>query len=70
MIETLDLICSSTCPDIIPLLSQGESFLDSLERSLLYFLRHGSKVHILGIQPFAFTKFNRAILLLEGLLGE
>lgn len=70
MVEYLDLLCSITSPDIIPLLSQGDDFLDALEISLLSFLRHGSMAHVLGLQPYAFVQFNRAVLLLEGLLSK
>ena len=70
MIENLDLICSSTSQDIVPLLSQGDSFLDSLERAMLAFLRHGCMTHILGLEPFGFVQFNRAVVLLNGLLSE
>ena len=70
LIENLDLICSSTSQDIVPLLAQGDSFLDALEHALLAFLRHGCVTHILGLEPFAFVQFNRAIVLLNGLLSK
>ena len=70
LIEYLDLICQTTNHDLIPLISQGDLFLESLEHAMLSFLRHGCMTHILGLQPYSFNQFNRAVILLEGLLGK
>ena len=62
------MLVSKVSPDITPLLSGADMFLDSLEKALLEFLRHGALSHVLGVAPFAFVYFSRAVTLIEGLL--
>ena len=62
------MLVSKVSPDITPLLSGSDVFLDSLEKALLEFLRHGALCHVLGVAPFAFVYFSRAVALIEGLL--
>ena len=68
LIEYLDMMISKVSPDITPLLSGSDLFLDSLEKAFLEFIRIGAMNHVLGTAPFAFTHFTRAITLIEGLL--
>ena len=64
------MIVSKISPDITPLLSGSDMFLDGLEKAFLEFIRHGALNHVLGTAPFAFAYFSRAVTLLEGLLCE
>ena len=62
------MLVAKVSPDITPLLSGSDLFLDSLEKAFLEFLRNGAMNHVLGTAPFAFNHFTRAITLIEGLL--
>ena len=70
LIEYLDMLVSKINPDITPLLSGSDLFLDSLEKAFLEYMRHGALCHVLGAAPFAFTHFSRAVTLIESLLCE
>ena len=70
MIEMFDHLCRQISPDVIPLVAGGDSLIDAVEKALLYFIRDGALSHVLGHAPFAFAKFNRACVLLEGLFRK
>ena len=62
------MLVAKVSPDITPLLSGSDMFLDSLEKAFLEFIRNGAMNHVLGVAPFAFTHFSRAVTLIESLL--
>ena len=68
MVEYLDMLVAKVSPDITPIISGSDAFLDSLERAMLEFIRHGAINHVLGVAPYGFEYFTRAVTLLEGLL--
>jgi len=62
------MLVAKVSPDITPLLSGSDLFLDSLEKAFLEFIRNGAMNHVLGVAPFAFNHFSRAMTLIESLL--